>query len=148
MGALLSFFTAGPARIKGLVIGAGVMAIAVLALTSWALLERALRFQALADVERVRTALVRERDQVKVLADAVAACSAGVDQAKRVGEAALAGTAELVAAAKRLKAPPIHTREVIEKIIEKPVTSEQAADCNWGWNEIEDEHRKRKARAP
>ena len=148
MGALLDFFGAGPARIKGLVIGAGVMAIAVLALTSWALLERALRYQALADVERVRTALVRERDQVKVLADAVATCSAGVDAAKRTADAAIAGTNALVAEARRLKAPAVHTREVIERVIEKPVSPEQAGDCNWGWDEIEAEHRKRKAGAP
>lgn len=148
MGALVSFFAGGPARLKALLVGAAAMAVVCLALTTWALLERSWRFQALAEVERGRTLLVRERDQVQVLAAAVGACSAGVDLAKRVGDAAIAGTAELVEAAKRLKRPAVHTREVIERVIASPATPEQAADCNWGWAEIEAEHQKRKARAP
>jgi hypothetical protein len=51
---------------------------------------------------------------------AAKACSASVDRAREVGEAAIAGTAELVAAAKRLSAPAVHTVERIEKILSSP----------------------------
>jgi hypothetical protein len=142
-GAALDFFAAGPARIKALLVGALAMVAVCLTLTAWALLERAGRLETQVEVERARTMLVRERDQIQVLAAAVGACSAGVELAKQVGDAAIAGTSELVEAARRLKRPAVHTREVIERLIEKPVTAEQANDCNWGWAEIEAEHRRR-----
>lgn len=146
---ILDFFTLGPiARLKGLLVGLAVLAAIAAALTGWALLERSWRFQAEKEVETVKGHLVRERDQVKVLGSAIEACSAGVDLAKRVADAAIAGTGELVAQARRLKAGVVHTREVIERTLEQPATPAQAAACDWGWDEIEAEYRRRKAGAP
>lgn len=132
MGALLDFFAAGPARVKGLLVGALAVAVLALGLTAWALVERAGRFQALAERDAARA-------QEAVLSGALARSNAAVDEAKRVADAAVAGTAQLVAAAKRLHAPEVHTVERIERIIQAPEPA--GADCNSAWQAIEGDAR-------
>jgi hypothetical protein len=73
---------------------------------------------------------------------AAKACSAGVDHAKRVGDAAVKATGALAAAAARLAVPPKHTVERTETIIERTVSTPAAGDCNAAWAELE------KARQP
>ena len=133
MSAILDFFTAGPARVKALLVAAMAMAVVGLALTTWALVERVAAVQARAERDRAL-------DQLADVSAAAKACSAGVDQAKRVGEAAVLATAELAAAAKRLKAPAVHTVERIEQILERPAPP--GAGCDQAWDQIEDIHRK------
>jgi hypothetical protein len=53
------------------------------------------------------------------------------------------GTAALVAAAERLNKPAEKIVERTETIIERPMTTEQAADCNWGWGQIEAQPRQK-----
>ncbi len=133
MGAILSFFAAGPARIQALLVGAMAFAITALALLAWGFWWRAEAYQARAERDR-------ERVQVTVLASAVNACNAGVDQAKRVGDAAVATGAELLEAARKLKAPQKHTIERIETVIERPRAPGEG--CDWAWSEIEAQQRK------
>jgi hypothetical protein len=132
MSALLDFFAAGPARVKGLLV-AFLAAVALgLGLTTWALVERLGAVQARAERDRAL-------DQVAVVSAAAKACSASVDHAREVGEAAIAATGELVAAAKRLKAPAVHTVERIEKILEQPAPP--GAGCDQAWTTIEQIHK-------
>lgn len=147
MGWLFDFFTGGTGRIQALIYAAIAMLAVCAALSGWALIERARGAQARVEAADARAEAQHWKDQTAVVADAAKACSAGVDQAKRTGDAAVKATGELVAAAARLNAPRLHTIERIETIVERPMTSEQAADCNWGWDQIEAQPRT-KAGAP
>lgn len=135
MGALLGFFS-GPAQLKGLIIAAGVMIIVCLSLLTWGLWWRGEAYQATAERDVLRA-------QSEILAAAVKACSDGVDQAKRAGDAAVAAGGALLEAARRIKAPVQKTVERIETIIEKPAPA--GAGCDRAWDAIEAE---RKGRAP
>jgi hypothetical protein len=128
MSGLLDFFTAGPARVKGLLIAFLALVALGASLACWALLERASAIQARAERDRAL-------DQVAVVSAAAKACSASVDQAREVGEAAIAATGELVAAAKRLAAPAVHTVERIEKGPRAPTPP--GAGCDQAWDVIE-----------
>jgi hypothetical protein len=88
-------------------------------------------------VGRVQAEGARDRAeaQLAVVAAAAKACSASVDQAKRVGEAAIAATGTLAAAAARLNAPREKEVQRIETIIEKPTPV--GAGCNQAWDELE-----------
>lgn len=83
-----------------------------------------------AELERVKG----ERDLV---VSAAKSCSAGVDLAKDVSTAAIDASKELTAAARRLNKPAEKIVERTETIITRPMTVEQAADCSWGWSQIE-----------
>lgn len=136
MSGLLDFFAAGPARIKGLLIGAMAIGALCLSLAGWAWIEHL--GAALARAERDRAL-----DQVAVVSAAAQACTASVDHAKRAGEAAVAASAELLAAARRIKQPAIREVERIERLVkETPLAPEQAQDCAFGWDLIEEQHRK------
>src|SRR5688572_15439782 len=91
-------------------------ALVVAALLIFGLYWRGEAYQARAEADLARA-------QISVLVAATETCKASVDQARRVGEAAIAGTAELVAAARRLKQPARHTIERIETILERPTPS-------------------------
>lgn len=89
-----------------------------------------------------------ERDvaiaQANVLAEGLKTCNAGVDQAKRAGDAAVAAAGELAAAARRLKVPVKETVQRIETVIEKGTPP--GAGCEDAWRVIEAD--RQKARAP
>ena len=137
MGALLSFVGASPARIQATVVALLAATTLLLATAAWGLWERGRALKA-----------EGERDlalaQVQVVSNAARACSAGVDQAKRAGDAAVKAAGELVAAAKRLTLPARVERTTIEHWLEKPTPS--GKDCRDAWGEIEQLHQK--ARAP
>jgi len=128
IGAALDFFAAGPARIKWLLIGAGVLAVAVLALIAFGLYWRGEAYQARGERDLALA-------QISVLSVAVETCSSSVDHAKRAADAAVQGTAALLAEARRLKAPTRHTVERIEKIIREPAPP--GAGCDEAWSVIE-----------
>lgn len=150
---LLDFFTAGPARIKGLLWGAGVLAVVSLSLTGWALLERL-------TAERLRTELARtigERDraldQVKHLNAGIEACNAGVAEAKKAAAGAVDTSRKLLAEARRLTAGSRGQVQRIEDLLrQKPPTRADgtAAGCDDAWTEIERiiAGQKQKARGP
>jgi hypothetical protein len=62
-----------------------------------------------------------------------------VDQAKRVGEAAIEATGKLVAAAARLNKPAEKTVERIETILERPTPP--GAGCDQAYDELEADYR-------
>lgn len=128
MSLLLDFFTGGPARVKGLLVGALAIAGLGLALLVYALWWRGEALQARGERDLALA-------QVTVVSSAAKACSDGVDQAKRAGDAAVSASAELVAAAQRLKAPVRVERQTIEHWLEKPTPP--GAGCDQAWNELE-----------
>lgn len=129
IGALLSFFTAGPARITGLLYGAaGLLAVVVL-VGGYALWLRSEYYQVEAERDLARA-------QIAVLAAAVETANSSIDHAKRAADAAVKGTAALVAEAKRLKAPTRHTVERIERILKEPAPP--GAGCDEAWQKIEE----------
>lgn len=130
---ILDLFCAGPARVKALLVGAVALASVVLALLAYGLWWRAEAFQARAERDHAI-------DQLAVVSAAAQACSAAVDHAKAVGDAAVKATGELVAAARRLSKPAEKTIERIETILERPAPP--GAGCSEAWDEIETEHRK------
>lgn len=149
---LLDFFAAGPARIKGLLIGAGVLAVVSLSLTGWALLERL-------TAERLRTELARtlgERDraldQVKHLNAGIEACNAGVAAAERAASAAIDSSRQLLDEAKRLTAGSRGQVQRIEDLLrQKPpaLADGRPAGCDEAWAELERlAGQKQKARGP
>jgi hypothetical protein len=137
---LLDFITAAPARISALFYGfLAVLAVAGV-LGSVALWYRA---------EAIKAEGERDlwKAQAAVVSAAAAACSAGVAESKRVADASVRASGELLEAARRLKQPARHTVERIETIITRQPTVEQAGDCNWAWQVIETDARQ-KAGAP
>lgn len=136
MSDILDFFTSGPARVKQLLIGALVLVAVCAVLLCYGLYWRGEAMQARGERDLALA-------QVEVVSAAAKACSSSVDQAKRVGDAAVAAGAELLAAARRIKQPIIQKVERIERVIhDNPPTPEQAADCSWGWDLIEQQSRK------
>lgn len=130
IGALLSFFAAGPARIKGLLFGAAGMLAAIVLVGAYALWLRSEVYQVEAERDLARA-------QIAILSAAVETCNASIDHAKRAADAAVKGTATLLAEARRLKAPARHTVERIEKIIQQPAPP--GAGCDDAWDAIEKE---------
>ena len=123
--AALSFFAGSPARIAAA--GLGVALVLVGGYALW------LR----GDYHKVASERDLARAQIAVLGAAVETCSSSIDHAKRAADAAVKGTAALVAEAKRLKAPTRHTVERIEKIIQQPAPA--GAGCDDAWSRIEAE---------
>lgn len=112
MGALLGFFGT-PLRLKALLIGAAVMALVCLSLLTWALWERSSRLSL--EVEAVTL-----RGQNKVLADSLGRCNAGVENAAKVGAAAVIETRRLVGLAQTAFAKNAALRDDIRGIVNKP----------------------------
>jgi type II secretory pathway component PulK len=103
---LLAFFGASPARLQGLLLGAAAAAVLCMGLAGWALLERSGRFQC-------REALQGARDQAAVLAAAVKAQSASIDQLGAESRAARADTAQRLAELDRRDAGARATLEAL-----------------------------------
>jgi len=143
MGALLTFFNAGPARIKMLLVGALAMAAVCLSLLVYALWWQAKAYRMEAQRNEARAERDRAIDQGRVLAGGLHACSGGVDQVKKLSDAALAGMDELLGKARKLAAPREKTIERIETVIHQ--APKPGEGCDWAWDQLE---RERKARAP
>lgn len=133
MGALVAFFS-GPARLKGLIAGAGVALVACLGLAAHGQYWRA---------EAKQAALERDLAlaQAQVLSGSLAACNAGVDRSKAVGDAAIAAMGEMLAKARKLALPREKTIERIETVIHQ--APKPGEGCDWAWGEIEREQREK-----
>lgn len=113
MGGLLAFFGAGPARLQALLIAAMAMLALVLALTTWALVERTKRLS-------LKVEVVALRAQSDVLADSLGRCNAGVEAAAKAGIAAQGDVKRLVAAAEKAATRTEAARRDIRTILSKP----------------------------
>lgn len=116
-----------PTPTQALAIGVALLIAGLAASTLW---YRGAAIEARAERDHLR-------DQVAVVAEGLRACNAAVDQAKRVGDAATAATAELQKAARRLAQPAQKTVERIETIIEKGTPP--GAGCEQAWTVIEND---------
>lgn len=134
MGALVSFFS-GPAQLKALLAGAAAMVAVCLAAVSVALWYRGEAYQARG-----------ERDlaiaQSKVLAQGIAACSAGVAAAHEAAGRAVSQSRQLLAEAQRLHAGGVAQAKRIEELLkQKPPARPDGkpAGCDEAWDRIEQE---------
>lgn len=112
---------------------AGAALLALSLCSSWALFERAGRMEA-------KAAVAVFAAQGQALSGAVKACSAGAEEVKRVGAAAIAGMGGLVKKAEDLAKPKWQTVKTIQTIIERPAPP--GAGCAEAWAEIEALHKK------
>lgn len=101
MTGLLTFFAA-PARLKGLVIAAGIMLLVALALTTWALLERTARLSCKVDVVELRGEVARLNGQIDVLADKIATQNEAIEAWKAAADARKAFALAAGAAAEKV----------------------------------------------
>lgn len=122
-----------PLSIKAQLWVAGGAVLALSLCSSWALIERAGRLEA-----KATNAYLAAQGQV--LAESVKACSAGAEEVKRVGAAAIAGMGGLVDQAKEIAKPKWRTVERIEKIIQSPAPP--GAGCEEAWAKIEADAKK------
>lgn len=132
MGGLLAFFAAGPARLQALVIGAAVLLVMALALTTWALIERSGRLSAKVEVVTLKA-------QTDVLADSLTRCNTSIENAAKAGEAALTETRRLVGIAEKAFARTEALRIEIRGIVAKPTPTRpdgKPKDCGDALSEI------------
>lgn len=76
-------------RLKALIIGAGVLLVLFLGMTTWALFERAGRMS-------LKVEVVTLKAQRDVLADSLGRCNTRIENAGKAGEAAVAETKRLL----------------------------------------------------
>lgn len=112
MSPLLGFF-AGPARLKGLLIGAVVLLVLCLSLITWALFERSGRLT-------LEVKVVSLQAQTDVLADSLGRCNVGVANAAKAGQGAIAETKRLLGMAERALERNAAVRDEIRGIVAKP----------------------------
>ena len=110
-----------PLQIKAALVAAAVMAIAILTLLVWGLYWRG-------EYREAKAALTVYAGQAAINKEAAERCSAGAEEAKRVGEAAKDRT---------------NTAQTLEELARQKRQSGEG--CDWAWGEIEQQ--KRKARA-
>lgn len=148
IGAVIDFFAGGPARLKGLLVGAAVGLVALLTVVAIALWWRGEAYQARAELEKARG----ERDlaiaQSKILAKSVQACSDGVELAKRSADSAVKLGVQLLAAAKKEHQGARQQADRIEDLMKRPPPD--GAGCEQAWDAIEDaiQRAQPKARTP
>lgn len=133
MGKLVAFFAGGPARIQMLLIGAMAIALVCAALLIYGLYWRG-------EAKEAKAELGIAIAQGTVLADKLGTCNAGVDQARRVGEAAIAAMTALVADAKKANAGRKITAETLDEIARQ--ARKAGEGCDWAWDQIEQQKRK------
>ena len=133
----VAFLVAGPARIKVLLAGALAIAALCLALLAYALWWQAAAYRMEAQRNEARAERDRAIDQGIVLAGGLRSCSGGVDQVKKLSDAALAGMDELLVRARKLAAPREKTIERIETVIHQ--APQPGEGCDWAWGELERE---------
>lgn len=136
MGMLLDFFAAGPARIKGLLVGALVAGAACLALLVFGLYWRGEAYQARGE----RDLAIAQGD---VLAAGIESCNAGVELAHSVAGAAVDQMRKLVDQARKQAAGARAQVARIEDLLKQPVPA--GAGCDEAWELLEKDW---KARAP
>ncbi len=124
---LLNFFGGSAARLQVLIVGAMAALVVILALTVWGLYWRG-------EYREAKAALVTLQAQGEILAESVRACSAGVDEAKKTGEAALEDGRKLLAEARRLAAGGRQQAQRLEQLLAQPTPP--GAGCEDAWKEI------------
>jgi hypothetical protein len=130
MGALLSFFAGGPARMQALVYAAGVLLLALATAVSIALWYRGEALQA--------------RGQAQLLQHAVDACREAVALTKRTSDAALQRMATLADAAARATAGTAQQVQRLDAHLRRPPPRRpdgKPAGCDDGWDVVEREAR-------
>ena len=125
-----------PLQIKAALVAAAVMAIAILTLLVWGLYWRG-------EYREAKAALTVYAGQAAINKEAAERCSAGAEEAKRVGEAAIAAMGPMVAAARAAAKDRTNTAQTLEELARQKRQSGEG--CDWAWGEIEQQ--KRKARA-
>lgn len=129
----LGFLLGGPARLYGLAIGALALALTLAGLAAWGLYWRG-------EAREARAAISVYQAQLAVSADALERCSSSVEEARRVGDAAIAASHKLLAEARRLSAGSRAQAERIEALLRQPVPAKSdgtPAGCEEAWAEIQ-----------
>lgn len=121
-----------PLRLKTLVIGAMALAVLLLAMLTWALLERSGRLE-------LKVEVVTLKVQQDVLSDALARCNTSIENAAKAGDAAVAETRRLVGIAEKAFARTESLRTDIRSILSKPAPARadgKPKDCADALTEI------------
>lgn len=121
-------FVPNPLQLKAMLVGAGVMAIAILALTAWAFYERSRYFECQATAAPLIA-------QVQVLAGKIDGQNDAVQATAKAGQDALAETRKMLLTAGRLRAAADRAAEASEAIAKGP--QQKGKDCRDAWREIE-----------
>lgn len=136
MGSIVSFFLTGPlapARLQAMLIAAAAVAIACLSLLVWGLYWRG-------EYREAKATIVVLKAQGDVLADKLATCNAGADNAKRVGDAAIAAMGGLVKQAQDANKDRAKVAGTLEELARQGRKAGEG--CDWAWGEIEQQKRK------
>lgn len=132
MGSLLTFFGAGGIRLQALIIAALAMAVMILGLTTWALLERSGRLSA-------KVELVAAQAQAQAWEAAAGRCTASVENAAKIGRETVDATRELLRKADAAYARNAGLIADIRTIVSKPPpvrTDGKPKDCTDALGEI------------
>lgn len=141
MSILLAFFGVSPAaatRFLALLIGTAI-AIAVAGATGFAAGWKVNGWRLGVAVAKLETRVVAAVDQGKILAAAVEACSAGVEEARVAGQGARALGAQLLDEARRIGAPARAQADRIEALLKK--APPPGAKCGEAWAEIQQDRK-------
>lgn len=92
-----------------------------------------------AKVAKLETRVVAAVDQGKILAAAVEACNAGVEEARVAGQGARALGAQLLDEARRIGAPARAQADRIEALLKK--APPPGADCGEAWAQIQQDRK-------
>jgi hypothetical protein len=134
MGALVSFFAGGAARVQALLIGAMASALVAAALLALALWWRGEAYQA----RGLRDAALL---QAQVLAKGIVSCNAGVAAAEKAAQDAVNTSRKLLAEARRLAKPAIAEVKRIEELLKQKTPTARAdgspPGCDDAWTAIE-----------
>lgn len=114
---------------------AAALAIAMAGLLIWGLYWRG-------EYREAKAALTVYATQAAVNKAAVDRCSAGADEAARVGKAAIDSMGPLLESARRARADLDKGAKALDELARRPRAAGE--DCNWAWDQIE---LNRKARA-
>lgn len=141
MSGILSFFLAGPtapARLQVLLIGALAIGAACLGLFTWGLWWRG-------EAREAKAVVAVYAAQVQVSSAALNQCNAGADEARRVGNAAIAAMGGLVADARKAGEGARALAGRLDELAREP--RQPGQDCHWAWQQIEQQYQQnRKAR--
>jgi len=133
MGILLDLVGASPARIQGTLYALLGVVVLCLGLAGWALWERAGRFQAVDQADKVRIELTAARDQVGILVAAAKTCTRSIELAVSASQAALDASRRALEAAQGAA----RQHEAASLRIEDLLRTRPPANCDQAWAAIE-----------